>query len=67
MSAVGHDAKLFWDQLRCLEGDEAVLAELMPILDRLVIDLISLSRSQYGPSLLPLFEWCIFSVNALTV
>lgn len=40
MNAVGHDAKVFWGQLRCLEGDEAVLSELMPMLDRLVIDLI---------------------------
>jgi len=67
MNKIGRDAEVFWDQLRYLEGDEEVLAELMPILSALVVDLISLPRSQRGRSLLPLFKRCVLSVNALAV
>jgi hypothetical protein len=67
MNTIGRDAEIFWDQLKYLEGDEGVLVELMPILNGLVVDLISLPRSQYGRSMLPLFKQCILCVNALAV
>lgn len=67
MNTTRHDAGIFWDQLKFLEGDEGVLAELMPILNGLVVELVSLSRSQYGRPMLPLFKQCVFSVNALAV
>lgn len=67
MKKIKYDAEMFWGQLNYLEGDEIVLAELMPILNDLVAGLIYLSRSSCSLSMLPLFKQCIFRVNALTV
>lgn len=67
MNVEGHDAGIFWSQLKYLQGDEGVLAELMPILNNLVVDLLAVSRLQCGRPMLPLFKQCIFSVNALGI
>lgn len=56
--------KIFWSQLRYLDGDDNFLVDLMPILNELVVDLIKSPRSQYGLALLPLFRKCVVGVNA---
>lgn len=59
-----HSTDVFWSQLRLLEGDANCLIDLLPILNRLVADLIEAPRSQYGLAMLPLFKRCMLGVNA---
>lgn len=56
-------ADVFWYQLQFLEGDENCLTDLLPILNRLVVDLIEAPRSQYGLTMLPLFKKYMIDIN----
>lgn len=57
-------ADAFWSQLQFLEGDANCLSDVLPILNRLVVDLIEAPRCQYGLAMLPLFKRCMLDVNA---